>query len=323
MNPLTRALRALGLGLVISALPLAASAQTVQLAMGGSTTTTPFFAYYSAIARTISEADPGLNVSVVSSGGFAANARQMIGGQMPFGGISPDLIEDAETAAKPFKDFRVLWWAVPAVQHIVVRADSGVKTLADLNGKCFHAGMRGSSSEKNMLRIIKALAYSPQHYPADAADAINAIRTGRCLGQSRTGGSRGVDANTAELALTVPLRAIGYTEDEIARVKKAIPWMSFSEVPAGSLGGPAYKTHELMVGFAATTRMSPDIAYRVVKAMHAGLPQQREAYAPLREADIVANTMSVGGVLLHAGAVRFYREIGAKIPTELIPPEAR
>jgi TRAP transporter TAXI family solute receptor len=322
MVRLQTVLRTAAVGVLLAAAPLAVSAQALQLSMGGSTTTTPFFPYYSAIAQTITENDPGLNVSVVSSGGFAANARQMISGQMAFGGMSPDLIEDAEAAAKPFKDFRVLWWAVPAVQHMVVRADSGVKTLADLNGKCFHAGMRGSSSEKNMLRIIKALGYSPQHYPADATDAINAIRTNRCLGQSRSGGPRAVDSSTAELALTVPLRAIGYTDDEMARIRKAIPWMSFRDVPAGTVGGP-YKTHELMVGFATTTRMTPEIAYRVVKAMHAGLPKQREAYAPLREADVVANTMSVGGVMLHAGAVRFYREIGVKIPAELIPPEAR
>jgi TRAP transporter TAXI family solute receptor len=315
-------IRATAWAVALGAVPVGVSAQALQLSMGGSTTTTPFFAYYSAIARTISENDPGLNVSVVSSGGFAANARQMISGQMAFGGMSPDLIEDAEGAAKPFKDFRVLWWAVPAVQHMVVRADSGVKTLADLNGKCFHAGMRGSSSEKNMLRIIKALGYTPQHYPADATDAINAIRTNRCLGQSRSGGPRGVDSNTAELALTVPLRALGYTDDEMTKIRKVIPWMSFREVPAGALGGP-YKTHELMVGFATTTRMTPEIAYRIVKAMHAGIPKQREAYAPLREADVVGNTMSVGGVKLHAGAVRFYREIGAKIPAALIPAEAR
>jgi TRAP transporter TAXI family solute receptor len=315
-------IRATAWAVALGAVPVGVSAQALQLSMGGSTTTTPFFAYYSAIARTISENDPGLNVSVVSSGGFAAYARQMISGQMAFGGMSPDLIEDAEGAAKPFKDFRVLWWAVPAVQHMVVRADSGVKTLADLNGKCFHAGMRGSSSEKNMLRIIKALGYTPQHYPADATDAINAIRTNRCLGQSRSGGPRGVDSNTAELALTVPLRALGYTDDEMTKIRKVIPWMSFREVPAGALGGP-YKTHELMVGFATTTRMTPEIAYRIVKAMHAGIPKQREAYAPLREADVVGNTMSVGGVKLHAGAVRFYREIGAKIPAALIPAEAR
>jgi TRAP transporter TAXI family solute receptor len=322
MTRFSKLLGAATLASALAATSMAASAQPLQLSMGGSTTTTPFFAYYSAIARTITENDPGLNVSVVSSGGFAANSRQMMSGQMAFGGMSPDLIEDAENAAKPFKDFRVLWWAVPAVQHMVVRADSGVKTLADLNGKCFHAGMRGSSSEKNMLRIIKALGYTPQHYPADATDAINAIRTNRCLGQSRSGGPRAVDSNTAELALTVPMRAIGYTDEEMAKIRKAIPWMSFREVPAGAVGGP-YKTHQLMVGFATTTRMSPEIAYRVVKAMHAGLPKQREAYAPLREADVLANTMSVGGVKLHAGAVRFYREIGVKIPAGLIPPEAR
>jgi TRAP transporter TAXI family solute receptor len=318
MNALLRLAAAATLA-VSAVLATPASAQPTQLSMGGSTTTTPFFAYYSAVARSISQSDPGLNVTVVSTGGFATNIRQMIGGQMSFGGVSPDLLEDAETAATPFRDFRVLWWAVPAVQYVVVRADSPVRSLSDLNGRCFHAGMRGSSSEKNMLRIIRALGYTPQHYPADAADAINAIRTGRCLGQARTGGNRNVDANTAELALTVPLRPIGFTDAEIARVQREIPWMSFREVPAGVLGAGPFRTHELMVGFAATTRMSDDIAYRVVRGMHSGIAEQREAFAPLRDTDVIANTMSVRGVKLHPGAIRFYREIGVQVPAELVP----
>jgi TRAP transporter TAXI family solute receptor len=308
---------------VLLAHAMPAAAQPVQLNMGGSTTTTPFFAYYSAVAETISRNDPGLNVTVVSTGGFATNVRQLISGQLQFGGVSPDLIEDAENANPPFRDFRVLWWAVPAIQYIVVRADSPIRTLADISGRCFHAGMRGSSSEKNMLRIIRTLGYTPQLYPADAADAINAIRTGRCLGQARTGGLNNVDANTAELALTVPLRPIGYTAEEVAKIRAAIPWMSFRDMPAGVLGAGPFTTHELMVGFAATTRLDPELGYRLMKAMHAGIPQQKEAFAPFRPVDLVAQTLGVKGMKLHAGTVRLFRELGHTVPDDMIPPEAR
>ncbi|GAB4170261.1 MAG: TAXI family TRAP transporter solute-binding subunit [Thalassobaculales bacterium] len=314
-------------GLLAAALllPLGAEAQVKQINMGGSTTTTPFFAYYSSIAATVTKRYPELNVTVISTGGFANNVRQMRAGQLQFGGVSPDLIADAENDPKdPYKDLRLLWWAVPAVQHIVVRADSPVKTVSDLDGKCFHAGMAGSSSETNMERIIDALGLKPRLHRSDAKDALNAIRNGRCLGQARTGSATRWDANTAEVHLTSPLKPVGYTPDEVAKVKKALPWMTFVTVPAGVIpDAPAYTTHALMVGFGATKNMDTDTAYKIVKASWEGIEEQRAAFAGIKGIDTPRQTVETAASFLHAGAIKYYREIGLTIRPELIPPEAR
>ncbi|MGE0714136.1 MAG: TAXI family TRAP transporter solute-binding subunit [Alphaproteobacteria bacterium] len=301
-----------------------AGAAAQQLNMGGSTTTSPYFPYYSTLAETISKRTT-LNVTVISAGGFSANAQQMRQGRMQFGGMAPDLMEEAAADPKaPFKEFRVLWWFAVAPQYIVVRADSGVEALKDLDGKCFHPGQTGSASEKNMMQILKVIGVAPQLHLSDSRDAINAIRNRRCIGQVRTGAAGRLDASTEELSLTTPLRVLGYTPDQVAKIKAAIPWMPFIEQPAGLIkGAPALTTHGNPTGMAATTAMSAETAYQIVKAMWEGIDAQRAAFRDLQDVDVPTMTLAAGGTPLHAGAVRYYREIGMQVPERLVPPEAR
>ncbi|MCC7272912.1 MAG: TAXI family TRAP transporter solute-binding subunit [Alphaproteobacteria bacterium] len=299
-------------------------AQAQQLNMGGSTTTSPYFAYYSSLAETISRRT-SLNVTVISAGGFTANAQQMRQGRMQFGGMAPDLMEEAAADPRaPFKEFRVLWWFAVAPQYIVVRADSGVEALKDLDGKCFHPGQTGSSSEKNMIQILKAIGVAPQLHLSDSRDAINAIKNRRCIGQVRTGAAGRLDASTEELSLTTPLRLLGYSADQVAKIKAAVPWMPFIEQPAGILkGAPAFTTHGNPTGMAATTTMTAETAYQIVKAMWEGIDAQRAAFRDLQGIDVPAMTLASSGSFLHAGAIRYYRELGLKVPEGLVPPEAR
>lgn len=304
---------------VIAACSTMANAET-QLNMGGSTTSSGFFPYYSAIANSISESDAALNVTVVSPGGFAANTTLIQEGELDFGGISPDLIADAEDAG--FDGFRILWWSLPAIQNIMATEASGHTTLQDFQGECFHPGMNGSSQQRNMLRVLEALDIRPQLYMSDSVDAINAIRNGRCDGQLRATTAPRLDSASAELNLTTPLRPIGFTSEEIETIRAAYPWMGFFEMPAGvTERSEPYTVHAIWIGFAATADMDEDTAYRIVKGMIAGLDGQRAALPAIAEVDVLQQTLDVSEYPLHAGAVRAYREAGYTVPDRLLPPE--
>ena len=299
--------------------PTTAGAET-QLNMGGSTTTSGFYPYYTAIANSISNASEDLNVTVVSSGGFAKNQALMMQGQLDFGGISPDLIADAQ--ASGFDGFRVLWWTLPAIQNITATKDSGIDNIAGFAGKCFHPGMNGSSGQKNMMKILRALDVAPDLYMSDPKDAANAIKNGRCLGQMKATTGPRLDSATAELNLTTPLWPVGYTDKQITAIKAALPWMGFYTMPAGVIdGAPEYTVHAIWIGFAATAEMDEATAYEITKGMYEGLDQQRAALKAIAEVDLARQTLEVSEYPLHAGAVRFYREIGLEVPERLIPPE--
>ena len=312
---LTAALAALSLGGT-------AMADTKQLNMGGSSTSSGYFPYYTAVAKSITEDSGDINVTLVSPGGFVKNLELIKKGELDFAGTSPALIASAN--AEGFDKMRVLWWVNPAVQNIMVRKDSGIETLSDLDGKCFHPGKNGSSTQKNMLHILEILDVKPDLYLSDPKDAINAIKNGRCTGQVKSVTSNQLDGATAELNLATPLWPIGYSEEEKAKVKAAMPWMSFYELDPGMVdGAPAYGTHTIWVGFAGTTDLDEETGYKLVKGMMAGIEDQKAALKALAGLDVPSQTIEVSSSYLHAGAVKYYRKMGLDIPDALIPPEAK
>lgn len=312
-------------GFAILACGLAAApalAQGKQINMGGSTTTSGYYPYYTAVANAISALDNGLNVTIVSPGGFAKNVQLMTSGQLDFGGVSPDLIQDQIDKGNDV--LRVLWWVNPAIQNAMARKDAGIKSFSDLGKFCFHPGMAGSSTQKAMGLILRALDVTPKLHLSDSADAINALKDGRCDGQVKSITGNTLDAATAELNLTTPMWPISYTPEEKAKVKKALPWISFVDVKPGIVeGAPGYTTHALWVGFAATKDMDDETAYNVVKGMWAGIADQQLALKAIADIDVMQQTLDVSDYPLHAGAVRFYRERGLSVPDKLLPPEMK
>ncbi len=311
----------------ISALALAAcftgaaAADTKQLNMGGSSTSSGFFPYYTAVAKAVSDDATDINVTLVSPGGFAKGLELLKKGELDFAGTSPALISEA--AAEGI-ELRVLWWIYPAVQNIMVRADSGITSVSELDGKCFHPGKNGSSTQKNMLAILELLEVEPKLYLSDPKDAINAIKNGRCDGQVKSIGGSQLDGATAELNLSTPLMPIGFTADEQAKIKAALPHINFFEVDAEIVeGAEAYAAHTLWVGFAAPKEMDEDTAYKIVKGMMSGVEDQLSTLAALEGVDVPSRTLSASGDLLHAGAIKYFREIGLDVPEALIPSEAQ
>jgi TRAP transporter TAXI family solute receptor len=298
----------------------AALADTTQLNMGGSTTTSGFYPYYTAIGKAVSDANDDLNVTVVSLGGFVKNDKAMRRGELDFAGFSANLIEDA--IAEGYEKYRVLWWAVPSFQNVMVRKDSGVTAMGDLKGKCFNAGVPGATAQKIMLRSIKAIGLEPDIALSDSKASINAIKDGRCLGQMKTMGGKTLDAATASLNVTTPLWPIGWTDEEKAKIKAEMPWIDFGTVPAGIVeGAPAYDVNVMWIGFVATSDLDEEIGYEITKGMWENIEDQRAAYKGLGDRNLPEITVAKSATPLHSGAVRFYREIGLDVPEALVPPE--
>lgn len=309
---------ALAAALAVGLSGAAAVAAEKQLNMGGSTTSSAFYPFYTAVAAGISKASD-LNVTVVSSGGFTKNDALMRQGQMDFGGLSPDIIDDA---AKRGFEYRVLWFASSAPQAITVVKDAKVNSVSDLADLCFHPGMTGSASEKFMMTSLRALGIMPKLHLSDPKDAISAIQNGRCSGQVKSISGTKLDAATAELNLTTPLKPVGYTQAEMEKVKAAVPWMSFVTIPAGIVeGAPEFTTHEIPLMFGAPKSMDADTGYWIVKGMWENRDDQCAAFKGVCGVDMPKKTLASASHPLHPGAVRYYRELGLEVPEKLIPPE--
>ena len=316
---------AFGLGGLICTGPVSAASKKL-LAMGATQSSSSHYAYFVAIAKIMNTKVPDLNVSVVETGASVDNINRINKGDLDLGMTTIHLQYQANLGlgawkGKPVKDQYVLWVYQPAPQNFIIREDSGVKTVQDLNGKPFNAGMRGSATESTVESICEALGIVPKYYRGGTDDTVAAIKDNRIVGYAKSGaGTSSLDASSLDIATFTPIKLIGFTDKDIATVTAKYPYLSPITIPKGIYkDSPAYKTFAMLIGVVAGKNVSEELGYKIVKACMENFPDQVAAYPSIKGDNLPKLTLETCNVPLHPGAIKYYREIGMKIPENLIP----
>jgi hypothetical protein len=296
------------------------------LAMGSTQSSSSHYAYFVAVAKVINARVPEVNISVVDTGASVDNINRIKKGDLDLGMTTIHLQYQAYHGLdawkdKPIKDQYVMWVYQPAPQNFVVREDSGVKSVQDLAGKPFNPGIRGSATEKTVEAILDALGIVPNWVRGGTEDAVAAIKDKRVLGYVKSGaGVDSLDASTLDIATFTPIRLLGFTDEEIAKVKAKYPYLSPIAIPKGIYKEtPAYKTFAMLIGTVVKKDLPEELVYKMVKAAVEGFDEQVAAYPSIKGVSLPQLTLETCNVPLHPGAVRYYKEIGLKVPDALIP----
>lgn len=183
-----------------------------------------------------------VDVTVIATGGAVDNLSRIARKQIQMGLGTYATIYQAykgmgKFEGKALPNLRSLWVHAPAIQAWVVRADSGIKTLQDLNGKTFTSGQRGSATEQLGKQMLEALAIKPKYYQATLSDAVAAVKDGRNSGYVKAGSSNSLDGTTLELRAFTPIRLLGFTPEQVKTVQAKFPFISFKTLKAGEVEG--------------------------------------------------------------------------------------
>jgi len=296
------------------------------LAMGTTQAASSHYAYFVAVSKAINTRVPEVSVTVVETGASVDNIKRMAKGELDFGLTTIHIQYQAYHGlgawkGNPIKNQYVFWIYQPAPQNFVVREDSGVKSVYDLTGKSFNPGIRGSATEKTVEEILEALGIKPNYYRGGTEDAVDAIKDKRIVGYVKSGaGLTSLDASTLDIATFVPIRILGFTDEDIKRVNAQYPYLTTVNVPAGIYKSlPGYKTFAMLIGAAGKKELPEDLVYKMVKAVWEGFNLQVAAYPSVKGVDIPKLTIETSTAPLHPGAIKYYRELGLKIPDYLIP----
>ena len=235
----------------------------------------------------------------------------------------PSLIAQARRGDKPFKrnarfgEIRALFPIPPQTMHWVVRADSGVEHFADLAGKPFIPGGKGSLGERQTASALHVLGLDRQVQliDVDTAGAPAALAHGQVIGLALAGSYP--MPQVTELARAGGIRLLSFGPDELAKVLAADDSTMAQIIPKGTYPGLAQEITSvaLPAGAYTTSRMSEATAYAITKAFWS----QKRALAqrnPPWDAVTPASLASLG-VKLHKGALRYYRESGITVPAAL------
>ncbi|WP_290792769.1 TAXI family TRAP transporter solute-binding subunit [Halomonas sp.] len=318
--------------------PLAAAVLTAGLASGMATqaaadeaigigvapTASGWYFGFSELSRLVS-GDSSLEVSVRETGGSRENAIRLGRGEIDMGLIDAPGAFEAYNGEGRYEDdaieqMRMVLWVAPSTMHWAVRQDSGIETFEDLEGARFNPSSIGGGGEYITELVFDALGIAPDFQRMSMSNAADAVVDGRIVGFSYNG-IPPIPAFT-EVHSSRPLRVLSMSDEQVATATESLPFLSRTEIPEGTYRDmPAATTLGTYIGIAATSDLSEEAGYEFTRAYWENIERLGETFAPARgmTAEIsVANTTTP----LHAGAVRYYREIGIEVPEALVPPEA-
>jgi TRAP transporter TAXI family solute receptor len=217
----------------------------------------------------------------------------------------------------PQKNVRLVAAVLPYRVAMFVRADSPIKTLADLKGKRVSAGF---DSQKTIGRIIAAhLANAGLSYKdVQQVLAPNVNRGADDFIAGKTDvlffalGSAKVK-QAAATAGGLRVLPIDDSPQAVKRMEEVLPGSYVMKVnPTPGLDGITAPTNVVAFDMALFTnqKVSADVIYTITKALHENKPALAAAFKPfgLFKPDHMATVMK--DVPFHPGALKYYKEIG-------------
>ncbi len=232
------------------------------------------------------------------------------------------------------KNVRSIWGWKAVVFHPVTFDIANIKTFADLKGKRVFTGPPSGAAAVTSESLIRALTgyEANKDYKAIRlpwGGGLQAMMDGKLDVFMRPDGLG--SAMIEQLGLTRKFRLLNAADSSNkgawGKWTKVLG-RSPSIIPAGTYKGQVNNNINIAVG-AVTFQIgvnkqaiSEDMAYRMTKLTWDKLGEIHQTAAMLRS--IKKSSPFIGvNMPLHMGAVRYYREIGIKIPAKLLPPEAK
>jgi TRAP transporter TAXI family solute receptor len=312
----TGALLALSaLAFLFSAAP-PASAQKATITFGSTNATSSNYALAVAMSKAIKKELPNSNVSMIETGASVDNIRRMTKGEIDFGLVMADTSIQALGGMGPFQgkaveDLAVLYVHDSVTLQLVVRADSGVTSLSDLQGKKFSAGIRGSGAELLTRQMFQLLKIEPQWSPGSIQDAVEGTQNKQLVGYSKYGVGSGLDATLRELMVSTQMRYLSFSEEQRKTILAGIKGVDFAEIPANTIPGQgAVSTPIVLATYSArVSTMDDATAYTIAKAINENRQFLIDVFPHLKGFDFKANALRTEslGLKLHPGAKKYWQ----------------
>lgn len=285
-----------------------------------------------AMAGVINKAYPGeIIVTVVETGGYVENLERLRKGTIHAGPASTGAAAASylgimDWEGKPDKNLRTLWGGYFTPIHIVATKKSGITTVEGFVGRPF-AMNPGTTSGWHIEPFFKALDIKPDYKLMGMGPSADAMKAHIVEGWYKAGFK---DAMILDIEAAIEITIIPITPEHMAKADKLQPGLHRSmTIPAGLF--KAVKTDQLsyayVIGDFVRADVPDDVVYKIVKAVWENRADIIAPLATLKEGkfdDMIGNAVKFGlKVPFHAGAVKFYREVGQTIPAELLPPEVK
>jgi len=288
-----------------------------------------YYAYHTAVAQVLHQAVPDLSVTILETGGSEENLRLLLRREADWGQLSePSFYESysgtgSAKGQDPHPELRFLAPVVDVAFFNVVNSDLGITGFAGLAGKSYGPGSKGSTTEKVTAELIGELGVETDLVSGSYGDLVAAMKDRRIAGYTKSASLTAEDSTILDVRTSVPVRIIGFSDAELAKIKKVYPHYLFVHLDKTPYGDDPVTLAKVALMNGTTSALPEEVGYQVYKTLVERNDEIAKIYSPMKSVDVVQATLESAKTPLHAGVVRYLREVGADIPAELVPPEAR
>ena len=221
------------------------------------------------------------------------------------------------TKGRKFRNIRATFPMYETPFHFIALEKSGIKSVKELAGKKSGIGPRAGTCGTYFPLMFKALGVDTAIRNGQASEMAANLQEGLidafpfCAGIPI--------ASYSELETATRVRFFTFTDDEIRKLKTALPELSDSVIPKRTYKQQTedHKTVGMFNFGIAHKDLPESLVYAIVKAVLESNPQMVKGHAASKET-LVQNWNRNAFLPFHPGAVRYYKEEGFSIPANLI-----
>jgi len=310
-------IKSIMLALIVTAiiLPMDLFSQVYKFSGGPSGGT---FQYYASAISTIAKKSD-IRVLAASSGGSIENIRTCNSGKSSFGVAYSGNVYDAlhgrlNQDNNKYEDVRAVGFFYGAPGQLIVKKDSGIKSLKDLEGKRVGIGNAGSGAAANAELMFRYIGMwdkiKTEHL--GYRGAADAFKNNQLDAFWVFAGYP--NASVLEVALQEDVRLLNlWNELETAGFFKENPYFQKIVIPANTYSGQdeAVNSFQDAALWITSKDVPDDVVYKMLKSIYSP-----EGLAAMVEVHKSAKAMSIAGGItgivtpLHSGATKFWKEMG-------------
>lgn len=292
--------------------------------IGTSTLGGSFYIMGAPWAKVISEHVPDAVATVQATNGPSANIQLMERGEMKLCYVSSAAAYEGWNGlgwanGTKYQRMRTMFTTYASYFEMVTLTKLPIYTIRDLAGKRVHMTMPNGTPDIVMTKCLADLNIVPKDkLYMQTEQAIDQLKDGKL---DVVLFAMGLPTSMIlDLQSTHDIRMVDISPEDIAYMNKLYPYFAKGVIPAGTYENMPKDINTFVFwNYAVCDKDLPDeLVYQITKAVFENKKDFEAASAYGKE--LFAKNIVEAIVPLHPGAVKYYNEIGIKIPDNLLPP---
>jgi len=276
----------------------------------------------------------GISLTAISSAGSLENVKLLRDNQAqfailqgPFGAWSWTGEGPVSSPQTHMRSVSALWQNVEHFVLLSELASSGeIKDLDALDGERYVLGARNSGAEQTGRFILETLGIDYEAKMNLAymgyGPTTSAIQDGNIVGMNIPAGAPVSSITQAYALLGDRMTVLNWTQESLDKINARYPLWDWYLLPAGTYPNQDELIRTIGSPNVLVTRsdIPDDVVYHVTKVIWENLATLQEIHGATKDMRLEIAIDGLGAPL-HAGAIRYYREIGLEIPARLLTEE--